>query len=112
MNRLLSAALAVASLGSVSAPAHATLLQCSNFNQISGYAGHNPPVTATVLHDNAGWRVSYILRNGETVQRSSQFGMGEASDNTKTEWWGWLNKDSNKWMRGRLMKINADGHII
>lgn len=94
------------------ANAHATLLQCSRFNQISGYAGHNPPATATVTFGNGAWSVHYVLQNGQTVDRSTQFGMGDASDNTKTEWWGWLNKNPNKWMRGRIMKRNADGHLL
>jgi hypothetical protein len=50
MNRMLSAAFAVATLASVSAPAHATSFQCNGFNQISGYAGYNPPTTAVVTH--------------------------------------------------------------
>ncbi len=72
MNRMLSPVLAVATLATISAPVHATSLQCSGFNQISGYAGHNPPATAVVTHYSGAWFVRYILQSGMTVdgQRS------------------------------------------
>jgi hypothetical protein len=47
-----------------------------------------------------------------TVDHSVQFNMNDTSDSSKTEWTGWLNKNPNKWMRGRIMKRNADGHLL
>ena len=67
--------------------------------------------TAAVAADY-GWTVVYTPANGQVVHRSDQFGMTDESDNTKTQWTGWLNKNSNKWMRGRVMRKNSNGHLI
>ena len=62
----------------VSSAANATYLQCSEFHQSYGYAGTNPPVTATIMHsDIGGWTVTYTLKSGMLVNRSAQFGMTE-----------------------------------
>ena len=108
MNRILAAAL----LCGVTLPAHATSWQCNDFVQNVGYAGRNPPATAVVTHSTGVWFVHYVLQSGMTVDRSTQFTMVDESNNAQTQWSGRLNKDSNKWMRGSVMRRNADGHVM
>jgi Aspartyl protease len=104
--------LTAAMLCGVTLPAHATSWQCNNFVQNVGYAGRNPPATAVVTHSAGVWFVHYVLQSGMTVDRSTQFNMVDESNAAQTQWSGSLNKDSNKWMRGSVMRRNADGHIM
>jgi hypothetical protein len=109
MKRLLAATL----LCGVSMPAHAIYLQCSNFNNISGYTGTNPPVSAVVMHGNpSGRTIIYTLLDGQTVSRETQFAINDDSDTTKTEWSGGLYKCHSKWMRGSIIKRSTDYHLI
>ena len=84
-----------------------TYLACNGgFHQSFGYAGTNPPTYATVARqDNGVWSVTYILRDGKAVQRSSQFDMTDCSDAYHTEWIG---TRGAKQMHGQVLRQNGD----
>ena len=107
---LITTVAATALLSGVNLPAHA--LQCSNFVQVSGYAGTNPPVSATVSADGGMWSVFYTLKSGMTVDRSTQFAMVKGSNSTRTEWSGRFFKNPDKWMHGEVQQRSADNHLI
>jgi clan AA aspartic protease (TIGR02281 family) len=105
------AALGSALLG-LAPPAHATL-NCYNFVQNEGDAGHNPPVSATVGYDNNGaWQVIYTLRDGRVIDRSAQYNMTRDPDASKTHWSGTFYKNPAVVMDGAVMVRNADDHLV
>lgn len=112
MNRMLSTALALATLAGVSAPAHADeYLQCEGFTQTVGYAGHNPPVSAIVSVHSGTWSVVYVLANGQRVDRSDQYTMTNSNDTSETRWTGRSFKKPNISMTGAVMRNNQTHHL-
>ena len=116
-NRIATLALAAGLLGG-NAAAHATTfnidLECSGFKQTLGDAGHNPPVSARVLLNSAGWTVRYTLANGDNVDRSKQYAMHDQTSASLTGWTGWGidGKRADLGMVGRILRRNADGHAL
>ena len=116
-NRITTLALAAGLLGG-NAAAHATTfnidLECSGFKQTLGDAGHNPPVSARVLLNSAGWTVRYTLANGDNVDRSKQYVMHDQTSASLTGWTGWGidGKRADLGMVGRILRRNADGHAL
>jgi hypothetical protein len=92
--------------------AHAsTYLQCNDgFHQLRGKAGSNPPVSATVARQDDGrWSVVYVLRNGQTVMRESQYDIADKGNGVG--WTGWRNgnqmRASIEHYNGRLIYAEA-----
>jgi gag-polyprotein putative aspartyl protease len=108
---LITSVSAVGLICGVGSAAHATLLQCSDFHQSYGYAGRNPPATAVISHEGGYWSVHYVLQDGMTVERRSQFDVIDGSDANNTQWTGRLNKNPSKWMRGEVRQT-SNGHLI
>jgi hypothetical protein len=59
---IITTALAAGLLFGGGSAAHAFDLECSGFKQTIGYAGSNPPVSARVLVNTAGWTVRYTAK--------------------------------------------------
>ena len=108
MNRMLWAALAVATLAGVSAPAHATLI-CDNPTQTVGAKGKNPVISSVVWHDGPVWNVVHTLRDGTRIDRSTQYTMTDMSNgSTLFGWHGVLNRNTSLWMSGNVTVIDAN----
>ncbi len=104
MNRMLSAALAAATLASVSSIAHAADFVCEvpHVTFGSGNAGRDP-VTALSINFNPGsWNVVYTLASGTVVRRNDQYGLSDISKDGWTEWGGRLRKVPKLLMVGTI----------
>ena len=110
-NRIIINVLAAGLLFGGGSAAHAVDLECTGFKQTLGEAGHNPPVSARVLYNTAGWTVIYTLANGQTVDRSRQYTMRDMSDDKTTQWHGWSLK-GDVGMVGRIGRLKDTGHAI
>jgi hypothetical protein len=102
-----AAALLAAPAGLSLAPqaAHAsTYLHCDDgFHQLRGKAGSNPPVSATVARQDDGrWSVVYVLRNGQTVMRESQYDIADKGNGV-----GWTGWRDGKQMRASIEHYNG-----
>jgi hypothetical protein len=103
MKRMLSAALGAATMAGVALPAHASLT-CDAPVQLSGKTGTNPVISSVVWHDGPTWHVNHTLRDGQLIDRSTQYIMADESNpDGHHGWHGWSNKPgSSLWMTGEV----------
>lgn len=108
MNRMLSAALVVATVAGVSVPAHATYV-CGYAKQTVGRTDNNPVVTSAIgLNDDyTKWSVHHQLADGKIVDRSTQYDLTNRSDDTTIKWSGRHLRHPNLWMEGVWRQVSA-----
>jgi clan AA aspartic protease (TIGR02281 family) len=104
MKSLLAAAL----LCGVALPAHASLI-CDAPVQLSGKTGTNPVISSVVWHDGPTWHVIHTLRDGQLIDRSTQYLMADEPNPAGHHGWhGWSNKAaSSLWMTGEVFVNGA-----
>jgi hypothetical protein len=109
MRRVLWVAALLATTAGLPHAAHAsTYLHCEGFHQEIGDAGTNPPVSATVAHDdNNRWSIVYVLRDGKTVIRENQFSIRDSSTATTLSWQGWRNSKADKYISASIRDDGA-----
>jgi predicted aspartyl protease len=112
---MLSTALAVATLASVSLPAHASYL-CGEPTQAVGKTGTNPVVSTRVGIDTETkhWFVFHKLRDGTVIDRRLQYNMQSITERPGSDfgWSGFSTKNKDLWMFGAVRPISRDGKSI
>ena len=103
--------LATAALLALTASSHALEISCEAPRVLLGDEtfDRNPVVSVDITYvpEDHSWRVFHTLRNGLVVSRSEQYAIMDASNRSKIQWQGSLNRNRALYMVGEVRETTT-----
>jgi hypothetical protein len=103
------AATATLLVSTVAAPAYELICSAPVVALGEDPRDNNPVVSVEIkfLPEEHSWRVFHYLQNGLVVSRSEQYAMTDASNDSKAQWQGSLNRARNLYMIGEVKRVEG-----